>query len=214
MTDPLTQLGTQYNTNKAFYHGYTRFYDKLLSGKRDSLQTMLEIGIDTGASMMMWRDYFSKADVYGIDLNIPPSVQGQPRLYPGIADQENTDQLRTLLASWKNPLFDFIIDDGGHHVKQQRVSFEFLWAHVKPGGLYIIEDLHTNILPFYYTHPHLSPAIISTYLDESPTVHERIVERMTGNETAFSIPTQDIEDVYYFSNLPTKSLSCAFVKKA
>lgn len=214
MTDLLTQLGTKYNTNKAFYHGYTRFYEKLLSGRRETLETMLEIGIESGASMLMWRDYFTKADIYGVDLVVPPVVQGQPRLFPAVADQENTNQLQDALEKWKNPMFDLIVDDGGHHVKQQRVSFEFLWNRVKPGGIYIIEDLHTNILPFFYSHPHLHPRLIPSYLDESPTVHERIVERMTGNETAFSIPTQDIEDVYYFSNLPTKSLSCAFLKKA
>ena len=214
MSDPLTQLGVHYNTNKAFYHGYTRFYDNLLSKRRESLQTMLEIGIDTGASMLMWRDYFSNAQIYGIDLVIPSAVQNQPRLVPGVADQEHVDQLQSLLTQWNNPMFDFIIDDGGHHVKQQRVSFEFLWSRVKPGGVYIIEDLHTNILPFFYNHPHLHPRLITTYIDESPTVHERIGELMSGNPTAFSIPSNEIEDVYYFSNLSTKSLSCAFLKKS
>ena len=34
-----------------------------------------------------------------------------------------------------------VIDDGGHLMKLQQPSFEVLWDHVMPGGVYFIEDL-------------------------------------------------------------------------
>merc|ERR1712029_878213 len=40
--------------------------------------------------------------------------------------------------------FDIIIDDGSHVPNHQLVSFETLWPSIKPGGMYIVEDIETN----------------------------------------------------------------------
>ena len=43
--------------------------------------------------------------------------------------------------------FDIIVDDGGHRMREQRMSLETLFKHVKPGGVYLCEDLHTSYMP-------------------------------------------------------------------
>ena len=43
---------------------------------------------------------------------------------------------------------DIIIDDGGHYMHQQQISFGFLFAYMRSGGLYFIEDLHTSYWPY------------------------------------------------------------------
>lgn len=212
--DPLTELANHYNTNKGFYHGYTRFYHSLLQGRRSSTTHVLEIGIDQGASLFTWRDYFPNAFIYGIDIVIPDSVRNKERILYGVADQDKADQLLNLTQSWGNPMFDLILDDGGHHVSQQRTSFETLWKFVKPGGIYIIEDLHTNIPELFYSHPHLLPPTrLPEYINEEETVHNRLIHTMIGRQGTFTISTSDIYDIYYFSNVPTQSLSCAILKK-
>ena len=40
--------------------------------------------------------------------------------------------------------YDLIIDDGGHNAWEQKPSFEVLWDHLMPGGLYFIEDLQAS----------------------------------------------------------------------
>jgi hypothetical protein len=114
------------------------------------------------------------------------------------------------LKVWNNPVFDIIIDDGGHTVKQQRVSVETLWSSLKSGGYYIIEDLHTNIKALHSIHPHLT--VYSTHIDETPTVHDKIYNIMAGSKNEFGFPVSEISEVYYFNTPNTLSLSCAFKK--
>ena len=207
----LHDLGIKHNTNKAFYHNYCKFYDRILTPMRETCKNMLEIGISTGASMFMWRDYFLKANIYGIDININSDVLDKERLISGIADQGSADEMLKLMKFWNTPTFDFIIDDGSHIVSHQLNTINTLWQFVKKGGIYIIEDLHTNILENFYSHPHLAPTLIHRYLDLSKTVHESIYETM-GGQSIFKF-NDEIEDIYYFYNQPTKSLACVFVKK-
>ena len=37
--------------------------------------------------------------------------------------------------------FDIIIDDGGHNMIDQQISLGYLFKHLKPNGIYVIEDL-------------------------------------------------------------------------
>ncbi len=41
--------------------------------------------------------------------------------------------------------FHVLVDDGGHTMEQQQVSLGFLFKHVRPGGYYVIEDVHTSL---------------------------------------------------------------------
>ena len=52
-------------------------------------------------------------------------------------------------AFWKQfkekvPAIDIIVDDGGHQVDQQVATLEELLPHLRPGGVYLCEDIqHT-----------------------------------------------------------------------
>jgi hypothetical protein len=48
------------------------------------------------------------------------------------------------------PDLDIVLDDGGHTMLQQIVSFENLYMKVKNGGLYIVEDTHTSYWHEYH----------------------------------------------------------------
>jgi len=48
--------------------------------------------------------------------------------------------------------FDVVIDDGGHHNVQINTSFDKLWPHVLPGGLYFIEDLQVGKMGGAYSN--------------------------------------------------------------
>lgn len=105
--------------------------------------TLLEIGVYNGNSIRTWLDYFGpRAAIVGIDKHPAPYVHdiSAAHLYTG--DQADISFLGQVIE--KEGPFDIIIDDGGHHWDEQQISLDFLWPHVKPGGMYIIEDLQTS----------------------------------------------------------------------
>jgi hypothetical protein len=40
------------------------------------------------------------------------------------------------------PRIDIVIDDGGHQPEQQIATFESIFTHISPGGVYLCEDVH------------------------------------------------------------------------
>ena len=71
----LTRLGRFYGTGKAYdHHRYTPLYAGHLKHRRHDPMCILEIGIGGyidgrgGSSLRMWRTYFRKARICGIDI--------------------------------------------------------------------------------------------------------------------------------------------------
>ena len=120
---------------------------------------MLEIGVQAGGSLQMWRDYFGPtACIWGMDIS-PECSKLKPAHFANeqtnilIGDQADRGYLRSLFAPQANdgapvlPLLDIVVDDGGHHFVQQIASFEELFPHVRQGGVYLVEDTHTSYWP-------------------------------------------------------------------
>ncbi|MDP7265737.1 MAG: hypothetical protein QGH39_09300 [Candidatus Thermoplasmatota archaeon] len=128
------------------YHGFTEIYEHIFFPLKDLRIKIFEIGIAKGGSLFLWQDYFTNATIYGIDI-YEKSVKGR-RIKTFIADQTDRNQLQSFIDKYGSD-YAIILDDGGHQMEMQQISFGFLFRHVKPGGYYIIEDVHTS-LPNYY----------------------------------------------------------------
>jgi predicted O-methyltransferase YrrM len=144
----LTQLADKYNTDKGTrLHRYTEVYEYFFYPMKSSARKICEIGIAEGASLKMLAEYFGQATIYGIDIE-DDSRFNSDRIRTFVADQANRKQLAAF-ADASGSGFDFILDDGGHSMEQQQISFACLFRHVRPGGYYIIEDVHTSLLAEY-----------------------------------------------------------------
>jgi hypothetical protein len=149
----LHEIGIKHHTDKAVHHQYTILYDYWFSKLRDRRIRMLEIGILLGGSLRMWHEYFWQAEkIYGADLIMPEERNVSPLILGSNVellrlDQTNRKQLNNLPDN-----LDLIIDDGGHTMEQQQVSFAELFSHLKSGGTYVIEDLHTSCPDYAETH--------------------------------------------------------------
>lgn len=134
-------------SDKGFHHGYHRFYYPLLKEYEFEPVRFLEIGVDDGKSMVIWKQFFKNANhIYGIgyknyQTKYKEVVDDNMTLFMG--DQSNVQFLNKMKQDTGGN-FDIIVDDGSHVPSHIKVSFENLWPVLKPGGMYIIEDIETS----------------------------------------------------------------------
>jgi cephalosporin hydroxylase len=134
---------------------YFDIYDRHFSTYRGRSITVLEIGVSHGGSLQMWKKYFGRrARIIGMDVDERTRKLAEPRVEIVIGDQSSREFMRELAVT--HGPFDIVIDDGGHTMEQQIVSFEELWPHVRNGGTYLVEDLHTSYWP-EFGGGHLNP---------------------------------------------------------
>ena len=125
------------------WNHYFEIYDRHLQNLKNQKVNILEIGISHGGSLEMWNYYFKgNANIYAIDINPECKKFETENVKIFIGSQEDVAFLKNI----KNiiPQVDVLIDDGGHTMKQQIISFNNLFDHVTENGMYICEDLHTS----------------------------------------------------------------------
>lgn len=149
----LTELAQRYGSDKWGLHRYTPYYEDHFRQHRDKAVSLLEIGIGGhdrpdagGASMRMWRQYFPRGQIYGIDVFDKSALNGS-RLRTFRGHQGDESFLAKVLEE-TGPL-DIIIDDGSHINRDVLTSFHYLYPRLRAGGLYVIEDLQTAYWPGY-----------------------------------------------------------------
>lgn len=124
---------------------YFPVYEKWFAPYRDKEIVFVEIGVQNGGSIQMWRDYFNKdVKLVGVDIN-PDCKQfedAEQNIFIEIGSQDDPN----FWASFKKkyPRVDILLDDGGHKFNQQIVTFREMFPHIKDGGLYMCEDCHTS----------------------------------------------------------------------
>ncbi|MCK9401209.1 MAG: class I SAM-dependent methyltransferase [Bacteroidales bacterium] len=125
------------------WNHYFDIYDRHFNRFRGKESVILEIGVFHGGSLQMWKDYFGKkARIYGIDLNPKCKKLEEENIEIFIGSQSDRKFLRKIKELI--PPIDILIDDGGHTMTQQIVSYEELFSHIKSDGVYLCEDLHTS----------------------------------------------------------------------
>jgi hypothetical protein len=122
---------------------YFEIYDKYFSKYQGKKLNILEIGVSQGGSLQLWKKYFGdKVNIYGIDINPECKQFEDENTKIFIGSQSDKDFLGEILPQL--PDMDIILDDGGHTMIQQKVSFEMLYHKVLQGGIYMVEDTHTS----------------------------------------------------------------------
>jgi hypothetical protein len=99
-----------------------------------------EVGVYSGGSLKMWMEYFgSRATIYGIDCQPACKAYENDLTRIFIGDQGS----RSFWRDFKEqvPQLDALIDDGGHLPEQQIVTLEEILPHLRPGGVFICEDI-------------------------------------------------------------------------
>jgi hypothetical protein len=133
----------QYGTDKESIHKYcSLIYQEIFEPAKDKKMDILEIGIQSGASLVLWNEFFKNSIIYGIDnANF---VKGHFDQYPRIKTIIQNAYNEKILTHL--PLFDIIIDDGPHSLESQKKFISLYFNKLKKGGILIIEDIdgHEN----------------------------------------------------------------------
>jgi hypothetical protein len=132
------------------WHDYGPTYASIFRPWKYRPVRLLEIGIGGygespgGASLLSWQAFFPFGRIIGADIEDKSALTGWRRDILNL-DQSSPTQL-TALSRNLAP-FDIIIDDGSHLNAHQILTFEHLFAALKDGGIYVVEDVQTSFWP-------------------------------------------------------------------
>ena len=141
MQPTLEELAIKYGADKSSKsHNYAVRYDSYFDKFRNEQIKLLEIGVQYGYSVKMWKEYFPNAEIYGFDLDKECMRFQEERITIIHGNQSNCDLLKA--TNEQHGPFDIIIDDGSHFNGDMKRTFDCLFPLLKEGGYYIVEDLH------------------------------------------------------------------------
>lgn len=125
-------------TDKGTTHDYIDgYYSDEFSPKKDDNLKILEIGIWDGGSLKLWSDFFTNAEIQGVEVNNRKWIYKPEHIR--VTNKSGYEQ--STLDLFEDNYFDYIIDDGPHNVKSQIYAIENWLSKVKEGGKLIIEDI-------------------------------------------------------------------------
>lgn len=135
--DSLDSIFIKHQTDKSsLNHNYSPYYEMFFERLRHEPISLLELGVFSGASTRSWKEYFTKANIFGVDIVYHPELN-EERVFMIEADQSKPED-RTRLAEVS---YDIIIDDCSHRGIDQMDTFATLFQSLKNGGYYVIEDI-------------------------------------------------------------------------
>lgn len=155
----LLDIGRRYGTDKVS-HGFLPHYENYTKQFRYDNVNVMEIGVFHGASIKMWHEYFPNGIIYAADwwqgLNGNKHTFANPRLFIDESskytrsrivnlNQHEISELNDVRKELHDIQFDWILDDGSHLSQDQQQTLGYLWTLVKPGGYYVIEDIHCSL---------------------------------------------------------------------
>jgi len=158
----MCRVMARHGSDKGRFHNYTTVYTELFGDRRQQPLRIFELGLGTnnpalassmgtsgrpGASMRGWRELFPNALVYGADID-RDILFDDDRIQTFYCDQLDAEAIRDL---WSQPelrdKMDILIDDGLHTYEANLSFLNGSLDHVRPGGIYVVEDILTASLP-------------------------------------------------------------------
>ena len=120
----LEQIVDNTRTDKNTTHSHLPLYESLFKNKKETAQNILEIGIQNGGSIKLWRDYFTNATIYGLDIihidQIPDDIKNDKNIIVHTSTNAYDSQLFQETFLNKNSKFDLLVHDGPHTLESMK----------------------------------------------------------------------------------------------
>jgi predicted O-methyltransferase YrrM len=134
-------------TDKNTRHSYIEVYQKLLEPLIDKEGSLLEIGMYSGGSIILWNEFLPKFKIFGLDIkdqlaqNCREYVENNSDKIKLNFIDAYTEQTTNHIKSINPDGFDVIIDDGPHTEESQVDCIRLYLDLLKEDGMLIIEDI-------------------------------------------------------------------------
>ena len=142
-TGATTGGGVHVESDKHYWHRYTDAYERAFVSLGD-VADILEFGVLEGGSIRWLANRFPRAMILGVDIAAPTLAwpHGE-RIEYVQADQGDAGAIDAMFARIGRR-FDLVVDDGSHLPPHQASCLIKAFPFIRPGGLYILEDVHTS----------------------------------------------------------------------
>jgi len=137
---------------------FIQAYEKEFRGLKP--KRVLEIGVQFGGSLKIWKDMFPEAEIVGVDIDPECKQYEEDNIKVYIGDQTDVKFMNGLGE------FDIIIDDGGHKTSQQLKSFDIMIMNLSSNGIYVIEDTHTSYWKEFIDTSKTTIEILKEFIDD------------------------------------------------
>lgn len=158
LADRIMTFHSPFPTDRLTTHrSYLPVYEKLFKPLQETTDAILEVGVNGGGGLLLWRNYFTNAQIFGIDLSpCPEIIKDHPSIHHIQGDAYDPSITKML----GERTFSIVIDDGSHFPGDQ-VKFVINYAPlISDEGLLIVEDVQMSdtipmlvmALPENYNH--------------------------------------------------------------
>ena len=124
------------------FHNYCVKYEKYLPFNRYDKLNILELGVLDGQSLKMWKEYYYRSNVVGIDINSDCKQYEEDRVNVEIGNQGDGVFLSDVINKYGN--FNLVIDDASHDNLLTINSFKYIFPLLESGSVYVVEDSCTS----------------------------------------------------------------------
>lgn len=129
-----------YATDKDMPHNYIKgVYDLYFPEIRESATKILEVGIKNGGSLLLWKDYFINATIFGVDTTHCNQCS-KPEHQARVIEILGNAYAPRILDAIPNEL-DVAIDDGSHTLQDMKFFIDNYLPKVRKGGYLFVEDI-------------------------------------------------------------------------
>ena len=177
---------------------YFPIYEQWFAPYRGKEIVFVEVGVQNGGSIQMWRNYFGKdAKIVGVDIDArcKQFEDADENIFVEIGSQDDENFWRTFKE--KYPRVDILLDDGGHQYNQQITTFHEMFPHIKDGGLYMCEDCHTSYLTAYGGGMRKP----NTFIEFMKAIIDEINSAYTLNAFKATYNTRNLRGLHFYDSI-------------
>ena len=148
----LKEIVDNSKTDKNTTHSYLELYQKLLISKKETAKNVLEVGIGdfgkkNGGSIKLWKDFFTNATIYGLDIlpidRVMDELINDDRVILYTSSNAYDNNFFTTQFLNKNIKCDFMLDDGPHTLESMKQFIKLYSQIMTDDGILIIEDVQS-----------------------------------------------------------------------